>query len=308
MYDIKGKVFVKCGFYSDEIVTIPEGVEEIGAGAFYYSKAKKIILPSSLKRISARAFTACQATIDFADCSLEVVEDDAFAYVSSFESDIPDSVKRMGSHAFSGAKGFKNNVLRIPKSLESYEMFSFKGHYAEIAAIDVSTLNSLPGILRALNQGCSSSIKVNVLENDETLFSLAIFEYETDALDAGLFVYPFLSEGYNVEVYDKSFNYLRSNARRWEMALARLDVPYRLLEKYKAAYVEFLYKHFCDFYHDFHEDIETLKILEKSGIITKRRINRLIENANESGNFELLSHLMDFKNSNFGFTGKSLKL
>ena len=84
-------------------VVIPEGIEEIGENAFReFSCLTEVVLPRSLKRISACAFAGCmnlkRVEMQF---GIEEILDEAFSSCSSLTSvNIPDSVKRIGEGCF----------------------------------------------------------------------------------------------------------------------------------------------------------------------------------------------------------------
>ena len=93
------------GDYTNEIleeVSLPEGITQIGGGAFAYTTIKSITLPESVKIISDNAFTfSAIRTINLPD-SLEYIGDFAFrcSYITSVI--IPDGVKYIGTYCFQG--------------------------------------------------------------------------------------------------------------------------------------------------------------------------------------------------------------
>ncbi len=81
-------------------ITIPDGVEFIGAEAFKGCQIKEIEIPDSLKRIGRDAFAACPIThINLPD-GIESI-DGFFGCSSLTEIRIPKSVKTIGDSAFS---------------------------------------------------------------------------------------------------------------------------------------------------------------------------------------------------------------
>ena len=95
----------------DETYIIPEGVERIGACAFYKnSTLTKVDLPSTLKEIGDMSFFKCEniALVTLPD-GLEKIGTDAFSYCQGMNPVmyIPDSVKEIGSFAFYSCQNLK---------------------------------------------------------------------------------------------------------------------------------------------------------------------------------------------------------
>jgi len=91
--------------YGLEEVVIPEGVEKIGAYAFYEcSSLRKVTLPDSVKTISQDGFSSCPM--------LE-------------EINIPSSVTEIGNRAFANDKALKN--IALPEGLETMGTEVFDG-------------------------------------------------------------------------------------------------------------------------------------------------------------------------------------
>lgn len=91
--------------------TIPEGVERIGACAFYKNAAlTKVDIPSTLKEIGDMAFFKCEniALVTLPD-GLRKIGNDAFSYCQGMAPVmyIPDSVEEIGSFAFYSCQNLK---------------------------------------------------------------------------------------------------------------------------------------------------------------------------------------------------------
>lgn len=98
-------------------VVIPEGVTEIGEGAFSCSYMPSVRFPSTLKKIGKEAFYNCfryldNCTITFSD-GLEVIEDEAFdsCYFKNAVV-LPASIKSIGKKVFDGYQysGKRNDI------------------------------------------------------------------------------------------------------------------------------------------------------------------------------------------------------
>ena len=91
--------------------TIPEGVERIGACAFYKNETlTEVNIPSTLKEIGDMAFFKCEkiSLVTLPD-GLEKIGSDAFSYCQGMTPVmyIPDSVKEIGSFAFYSCSNLK---------------------------------------------------------------------------------------------------------------------------------------------------------------------------------------------------------
>ena len=97
-------------------VVIPEGVTEIGEGAFSCSHMPSVRFPSTLKKIGKQAFCLTfgltnYSTITFPN-GLEVIEDEAFdsCYFKNAVV-LPASIKSIGKKAFYGYSYYGSGTL-----------------------------------------------------------------------------------------------------------------------------------------------------------------------------------------------------
>jgi hypothetical protein len=106
-------------------VTILDSTTTIGIGAFRKCyRLNTVILPPSLKIIGNYAFELCQALSSMTlPASVTYIGDIAFS-PSPFDTPIPDSVKHLGSGAFSNTNITQAN---IPPTLDSIPDFAFSG-------------------------------------------------------------------------------------------------------------------------------------------------------------------------------------
>lgn len=90
-------------------------VEIIGASAFELSKLKRVVLPSTLKKIEARTFAYCKHLEDVQiPAGLEQIGSYAFLHCSALCTlTLPSSVKSIGTRIFLGCVNLKK--LTIPK-------------------------------------------------------------------------------------------------------------------------------------------------------------------------------------------------
>lgn len=108
-------------------VTIPEGVQTIGAFAFYEcTNLRDLYLPNSLVSIGEKAFFYCKSleTLDFGN-HLKTIGDGAFSYCYKlpFYLEIPNGVESIGMGAFYYCASLETVLL--PKSLKDLGSKSF---------------------------------------------------------------------------------------------------------------------------------------------------------------------------------------
>ena len=107
-------------------ITIPEGVKEIGAGAFFkYTSLTSITIPDSITKIGGESFYDCTGLT-----SITIPEGVISIGVSAFEGcsgltsiTIPDSVTSIGNSAFYGCKGLTE--ITIPNGITKIEDYTF---------------------------------------------------------------------------------------------------------------------------------------------------------------------------------------
>ena len=109
-------------------LTIPEGVEKIGKGAFAnLSGLKTIIIPGTVKEIGANAF---RNNVDLETVILqegvEVIGDSAFQECSNLKNiELPESLTEIREYAFYLCTSLDN--VKIPSKIEAIEYYTFNG-------------------------------------------------------------------------------------------------------------------------------------------------------------------------------------
>lgn len=110
------------------VVSVPQGVESIGDGAFYECKSlKSITLPQGVKSIGNRAFYECKALTSITLLQgVESIENEAFYECKALTSiTLPQGVKSIGNGAFKFCKALAS--ITLPQEVEriGYEAFSW---------------------------------------------------------------------------------------------------------------------------------------------------------------------------------------
>lgn len=109
---IEGSAFMYCSFQGE--LVLPEGVQNIGAVAFWLNKFSSVIFPSTLKSIEENCFYGCSKL----SCKLIFPEgfmtigQNAFSECRVTAVDLPSTVLSLGSGAFNGCTNISNIVCR----------------------------------------------------------------------------------------------------------------------------------------------------------------------------------------------------
>lgn len=107
-------------------VELNEGLERIGAFAFYKSAVEEIKFPSSLKVLGEHAFEDCSrlAEADLSRTSLTEVSAAAFWGAGLTELLLPGTIRQIAAQAFLDTKGLRNVVL--PETLLGIGVEAFR--------------------------------------------------------------------------------------------------------------------------------------------------------------------------------------
>ncbi|MBR3269335.1 MAG: leucine-rich repeat protein [Oscillospiraceae bacterium] len=122
--EIKDGVLIRYTGNADT-VTVPDGVREIGARAFYNcSFLNYVHFPATVTMIGAFAFSCCDLRELHLPAQLRVIGKSAFADNSNLtEADIPDPTEEIGDNAFMGCDALQK--VYLPDSLRILGRFPF---------------------------------------------------------------------------------------------------------------------------------------------------------------------------------------
>ena len=106
---------------NEEYIRLPEGIEEIGTGAFQSNKTiKGVIIPEGVTEIGMDAFCLCE-NLEFVSfpSTLKKINFDAFKYCENLARiDIPDNVEEIEPGAFEGCSELRHAYIPDNISLE----------------------------------------------------------------------------------------------------------------------------------------------------------------------------------------------
>ena len=129
-------------------LVLPEGLEQMGEGAFLDSSVSEIELPQGLTEIAPQAFKGTALTRIVVPGSVELVGEEAFAGCMGLsEAVLLEGVREVGPHAFAGCRV---GELALPASLEVLDPTALAGN--NVRGIVVAEANAS---LRLADDGAS---------------------------------------------------------------------------------------------------------------------------------------------------------
>lgn len=126
VYDKQMKTLLCCPSSREGALTVPEGVEKIGEGAFHASRLSEIHLPDSLREIGASAFTHCFSHLTelVIPSHVDKIGEAAFSHCEKIkEIRLPDGIKTISKRTFDYC--LKLSEIYIPESVDSIEAYAF---------------------------------------------------------------------------------------------------------------------------------------------------------------------------------------
>ncbi|MCQ4672836.1 leucine-rich repeat protein [Lactonifactor longoviformis] len=153
----------------DTQVEIPEGVTEIGTGAFQNNTGlQKVILPVSIRKIGNNAFRGCTGLSEINwDMDSVTIGDYAFYNCGKLTGELilPEGTDTVGSYAFYKCTGF--TALRLPAALTSV------GSHAFNSCTGLQGLLTIPGSVETVGDGafayCSGLSGLRLEEGIQTI-------------------------------------------------------------------------------------------------------------------------------------------
>ena len=299
-------------------VFLPDTIVQIGDNAFSGCSAlERVHLPANLAEISNRLFHGCAALREIT---------------------LPAAVKRIGDYAFYGCERLQ--ALHLPEGVESIGRYAFyncrkmEKINIPLAAKELNTglfLNCdslkylafgrcrhISDLISGLNHELHLSIDFPIAGGESKHAELVLpdFQYEyIEDTPARLFHQVNYGTGHifrqcigNSEIdfrrYDEIF-YLTKREDAAEtvllLAMSRLRYPYRLQEKHRAVYLDYIreHLHWAAAYFMEKKEGEALRLFADWGLLTAETTPELIALAQKKGQTAVLSFLMDYQHRHF---------
>ena len=299
-------------------VFLPDSVETIGAYAFHGCSAlERVSLPANLREISLRMFDGCAALEQIAlPAGLKGIGDYAFYGCGSLQKlRLPESVKRIGKYAFYNCR--KMEEINIPLATTDLNM----GMFLNCDALQYMTFGRckhISDLISGLNHELHLTIDFprenGGIETCKLLIPDFQYEYIEDT-PARQFHQVNYGTGHifrqcigNSEIdfrrYDEIF-YLTRREDEAEtvliLAMNRLQYPYRMQEKYKENYLNYIRDHFlwaAEYYINRNEN-EKIRLFADWGLFTQENLSQVLDLAQKKGRTAILSFLMDYQHKHF---------
>jgi hypothetical protein len=285
-------------------VAIPEGVVIIGARTMRNFQCRKLTMPSTLKVIEKEAFqSACIDNIDFGDCKLARIEDLAFDRCRA-KAELPDTVEYIGALCnLSLAKGQK---LKLPKSLKYIGMSAlYLGGIIEVE-LQESLVMQDSNIAHWLHRcvPCKHWVTFRVFRDGNEVYRFVHEGFWRIDLEEQNYIGL---QGMLYHCYDDHF-FSSSMRCKVNMAAYRLVWPIDLPKDLEKKYWIYVRGNFLALIDGKEEDMDSIRLFNKAGLISAFRFNQLLEKAMKKENVELAAFLIEEMNKKSGPKAKSLKL
>lgn len=302
-------------------VFLPEGVTRIGRRAFAGCSALEWVrLPAGLTAIAERMFSGCGA-LKRVTLPETVTEIGAYAFYGCERLEalhLPEGVTRIGRYAFYNCRRMER--INIPLAARELNTGLFL-NCDSLRYLSFGRCRHISDLIAGLNQELQLSIAFPAADGGREYAKLVLpdFQYEyIEDTPARQFHQVNYGTGHifrqcigNSEIdfrrYDEIF-YLTRREDTAEvvllLAISRLRYPYRLQERHRAVYLDYLREHslWAAGYFMDRKEGEVLRLFADWGILTAENTPKLIALAQEKGQTAVLSFLMDYQHKHFGTT------
>ena len=299
-------------------VFLPDSIKTIGAYAFHGCSAlERVSLPADLQEISLRMFDGCgsleQVTLP---AGLQAIGDYAFYGCGSLKKlHLPEQVKRIGKYAFYNCR--KMEEINIPLATTDLNMGMFLNCDA-LQYMAFGRCRHISDLIAGLNHELHLTIDFPQEDGEIETCKLLIpdFQYEyIEDTPARQFHQVNYGTGHifrqcigNSEIdfrrYDEIF-YLTKREDEAEtvllLAMNRLQYPYRMQEKHKETYLNYIRDHFlwaAEYYINRNEN-EKIRLFADWGLFTQENLSQVLDIAQKKGRTAILSFLMDYQHKHF---------
>ena len=314
-------------------ITIPDGVLSIGEDAFIdCCKLKEVNLPNSIETIGAKAFKGTIAKSFKLGAAVKHIGIDAFSIGSEWENkctrlrdievdkanttyyvDRNALLKRKNDGTSAIVVYFgEDKTLVLPDGVsEIYPRAFMRSVFQEIQIPSSVTI-----IGEHAFSGCRQLIRLRVgfaePENENSFIDIYIPEntngnkylyLDCIRVDGNGKVFDFVK-------YDSLFETITEVKEKILVATLRLGSAIQLSPLYRDKYIKYLRRYAKKAIEIAieHDDLPGLNTLAELELFTSKNIDAVIEFANQTKKTEILSYLMNYKNTKIGISEKSYEL
>lgn len=304
-------------------VFLPDSIETIGDYAFSGCSAlERIHLPAKLTAIPQRMLDGCssleQVTLP---AGLQSIGDYAFYGCGKLERlRLPEGVQRIGKYAFYNCR--KMEEINIPLAATDLNTGLFL-NCDSLTYLSFGRCRHISDLTSGLNHELHLTIDFPIEGGETKRAKLVIpdFQYEyIEDTPARLFHQVNYGTGHifrqcigNSDIDFRRYDEIFYLTRREDAAdtvllltMARLEYPYRLQEKHRAVYLEYIRDHFlwaAEYFMNRNEG-EKIRLFADWGLLTAENLPPLIDLAQRKGKTAILSFLMDYQHKQFGAVKK----
>lgn len=300
---IEDEAFMECISISE--IALPEGLKEIGTDAFLNTNIAVFHLPSTIESIGEGAFAVREQWNERRYAKKLSIAGENPRYTVSDNKLIDDKTRLMADFA-------SDDVIFIPAGIR--EICS-KAYHHNIAK-EIHVPSSVKSIHTDAFLKCNhlKRLYMDFLGERGCLYMPgAKAEYDVKPVHEQCLACVHDTEDgwlFDFEKYDSLFGSVSDKREKILMAANRLKFSVRLEEKYRLNYLQYVRRHAKDAVRTVVEfdELESLSALAELGIFTEDNIDELIELANRANKPELLSYLMNYKNSHIGISDEDYEL
>lgn len=299
-------------------VFLPDTIQTIGAYAFSGCTAlERISLPKGLQMLPPRLFDKCSALTQITlPEGLSSIGEYAFYGCSSLQRlHLPESIRQIGKYAFYNCRQMEE--INIPAAATDLHTGLFL-NCDSLTYLSFGRCRHISDLTSGLNHELHLTIDFPIDGSIPKRAKLVIpdFQYEyIEDTPARLFHQVNYGTGHifrqcigNSDIDFRRYDEIFYLTRREDaadtvllLAMARLEYPYRLQEKHREIYLDYIRDHFlwaAEYYMQ-RDAGEKLKLFADWGLFTADNLPAVIELAQKKGRTAILSFLMDYQHKQF---------
>lgn len=308
--------FVDCQSLKE--INIPQHTTTIGANAFKGTEIKKFVLPATISEIGTSAFITGYLWNDQRTKLRDIKVDKNNRYFFTQDKALY-KIKSDGTWALMVYFGEDETVV-LPDNTSEICESAFMGSIAQEVHIPASVVNIGENAFSKCHKLTRLKVHYNMQTSD---ISYAVVYMPETKGEQGLFADTSIRDQYmdciridgdgkvfDFVKYDSLFETISSSKDKILVATDRLKSAFHLVPLYRDKYLSYLRRNAqkaVQIVVEF-DDLSGLNTLAELNVFTGKNIDAVIELANKAQKSEILSYLMNFKNSKIGITEENYDL